>query len=107
MNQNGDNYSNLKSIVHDLKTPITSIMGFVELLKQGNYNEKSTLEFYDIILAESQKLLKLVNDILCAQKHKIDKIEKTCNLNIQINHRVRELSPLALKKNVEICNKVV
>ena len=101
MNQKLD-YSNLKDIVHDLKTPITSIIGFVELLKQGNHDEKSTFEFYDIILSESQKLLKLVNEILCVQKHQMESAEKTCNLNIQINRYIKELTPLALKRNIEI-----
>ncbi len=95
--------SNIKEIVHDLKTPITSIMGFVELLKQGNYDKKSTSEFYDIILTESQKLLEMVNDILCVSKNEIPAPKSTsCNLNIQINQHVKELTPLAHSRNIEI-----
>ena len=56
--------NNVREIVHDLKLPITSIMGFTELLKKGSYDEKSKNEFFDIILSESQRLLKLVDEIL-------------------------------------------
>lgn len=98
---NGNNeMSKLNSIVHDLKTPITSIMGFVELLKQGKHDEKSVTEFYDIILSESQKLLKMVNDILYINKTR--ESVASCNLNIEITKHVKELTPLASKKSVEI-----
>ncbi len=98
---NNYNNSNLKDIVHDLKTPITSIMGFIELLKQGDYDKKSTSEFYDIILDESQKLLRMVNNILytCKEDNQSDNI---CNLNIQIDKYVKELAPLARKRNIDI-----
>ena len=96
------NKSELDGLVHDLKTPITSIMGFVELLKQGGHDEKTTTEFYDIILSESQKLLKLVNDILYINKTGENKIDP-CNLTIQLDKYVKELTPLAHKHKVKIC----
>ncbi len=96
------NKSELDGLVHDLKTPITSIMGFVELLKQGGHDQKTTTEFYDIILSESQKLLKLVNDILYINKTGENKIDP-CNLTIQLDKYVKELTPLANKHNVKIC----
>lgn len=96
------NNSDLSSIVHDLKTPITSIMGFVELLKQGNQNESTRMEFYDIILSESHKLLRLVNGILSLHKKNTSKINSYCNLSIEINKHIEELTPLAGKRNIEI-----
>ena len=93
--------SSLSSIVHDLKTPITSIMGFVELLKEGNYEKKFIMEFYDIILSESQKLLDLVNEILKLNKNS-EINSTTFDLNIQINKYVKELTPLAHKRLIEI-----
>lgn len=95
------NKSELDSLVHDLKTPITSIMGFVELLKRGGHDEKTTTEFYDIILSESQKLLKLVNDILYINKTGENTVDP-CNLSIQLDKYVKELTPLAHKHNVKI-----
>lgn len=102
---NSKSISGLHSIVHDLKTPITSIMGFAELLKQGNYDEQTKNEFYDIIFSESEKLLNMVNNILYIQKEKDTTNLSDCNLNIQINKYVKELTPLAKKRNIDISIK--
>ncbi len=93
--------NSLSGIVHDLKAPITSIMGFVELLKEGNYDKKVTMEFYDIILSESQKLLDLVEEIL--QFNKKNELDyNVSSLNVQVNKYVKELTPLAHKRHIEI-----
>ena len=99
-----NNYQNeLKNTIHDLKIPITSIMGFVELLKKGTYNQKSQNEFLDIIYSESQRLLDLVEELLISSdKCKYSQGINKCNVNIQINNYVKALSPLASKKNVEV-----
>lgn len=99
-----NNYQNeLKNTIHDLKIPITSIMGFVELLKKGTYNQKSQNEFLDIIYSESQRLLDLVEELLISSdKCKYSQGVNKCNVNIQINKYVKALSPLASKKNVEV-----
>lgn len=96
------NSNALTEIVHDLKTPITSIMGFAELLKKGAHDEKECREFYDIILLESQRLLDMVNDILKADRASINAPTQKCNINIQVNKYVNELKPLASKRNIEI-----
>ena len=93
---------NLTEVVHDLKTPITSIMGFAELLKKGTQDEDTRQEFYSIIFSESQRLLSLVNDVLTiSDKNLIPGVQK-CNINIQINKYAKVLKPLANSKNIEI-----
>ncbi len=105
MNEN-INVTNIKSIVHDLKTPITSIIGFIELLKKNSHDEKTTQEFYDIIASESNRLLKMVNDILYTSQHPVEQPKSTagdvCNINIEINKYVKSLAPLAEKNNINI-----
>lgn len=97
---------NIKTIVHDLKTPITSILGFVELLRKNSYDTKTTTEFYDIIASESNRLLKMVNDILYASNTleytKSAATNDVCNINIEIHKYVKSLAPLAEKNNINI-----
>lgn len=53
------------NVSHELKTPITTIKGFIETIQENNITDKATLDrFYGIIAEESDRLTRLVNDIL-------------------------------------------
>lgn len=55
----------VSNVSHELKTPLTSIKGFVETLKNGALNTPETaMRFLDIIEIESDRLYRLINDIL-------------------------------------------
>lgn len=55
----------VSNVTHELKTPLTSIKGFVEALKGGAMDEKPmALRFLDIIDIETERLTSLIDDIL-------------------------------------------
>lgn len=54
----------VSSISHELKTPLTSIRMYGEMLKQGWVNEEKKAEYYDFIFHESERLTRLINNIL-------------------------------------------
>lgn len=57
------------NVSHELKTPITSIMGFSETLLDGAMENKDLREkFLQIILKESDRLQSLINDLLDLSK---------------------------------------
>jgi two-component system phosphate regulon sensor histidine kinase PhoR len=56
------------NVSHELKTPLTSISGFAEILKNGGTDEKTTKDFASTIYEESQRMISLVNDIIKLSK---------------------------------------
>lgn len=52
------------NVSHELKTPLTSISGFAELMKDGGMPEQTMRDFSLSIYEEAQRLIALVNDII-------------------------------------------
>lgn len=52
------------NVSHELKTPLTSISGFAELMSQGNVSQDKVQEFSKDIYKESQRLIALIEDII-------------------------------------------
>ena len=63
-NEQHDTFIN--AVTHELKTPITSIQLYLETLKTRHVDEKRREEFYDIMLADSNRLLQTVEQVLRA-----------------------------------------
>lgn len=66
------------NVTHELKTPLTIISGFAELLKSGNVEEEKTKEFGGIIYKQSTNLQRLIDDLL-----KISKLEANESIIIE------------------------
>jgi len=57
------------NVSHELKTPLTSIQGFVETLDAGAIdNPEMAHKFLRIIMMETERLTRLINDILSISK---------------------------------------
>ena len=52
------------NVSHELKTPLTSISGFAELMKEGDVAPENVMDFSASIYGEAQRLITLVNDII-------------------------------------------
>ena len=51
-------------VSHELKTPITSIMGYADTLLEGEYNKETQDKFLNVIATEARRMAKLVTDLL-------------------------------------------
>ena len=60
----------LNSVTHELKTPIASIKLYLETLKTRKVPPEKQLEFYDVMLADSDRLLNTVEQVLQASSTK-------------------------------------
>ena len=68
----------LNAVTHELKTPIASIKLYLETLKARDVTEEKRREFYDVMLADSNRLLSTVEQVLQASRTR----EKERSLNI-------------------------
>ncbi|MGB3368119.1 MAG: HAMP domain-containing sensor histidine kinase, partial [Acidaminobacteraceae bacterium] len=54
----------ITNVSHDLKTPLTSIIGYLSLIKEGKYeNEEMLNEYVNIVYDKSEGLKKLIRDL--------------------------------------------
>ena len=67
------------NVSHELKTPITSIMGYADTLLEGEYEKDIQERFLSVISSEAKRMARLVNDLLTLSKYdnKENKCEKT------------------------------
>lgn len=52
------------NVTHELKTPLTSIRGYIQLLKGKERDEETRNSFYEIIEIETERLMILISDLL-------------------------------------------
>lgn len=58
----------ITNVSHDLKTPLTSIINYVDLLSKGNLSEEDRIKYLDILNDRSLRLKVLIEDLFEAAK---------------------------------------
>ena len=62
-------------VSHELKTPITSIMGYADTLLEEDYDKEVQEKFLNVIATEARRMAKLVTDLLTLSRHDSNKIK--------------------------------
>lgn len=92
------------NVSHELKTPLTSISGFAEIMKNGIVKSEDIPEMANRIYSEAQRLITLVNDIIKLSEledYKISYEEEDINLSTLIEEIRDRLSNVIDKKNID------
>jgi two-component system, OmpR family, sensor histidine kinase SenX3 len=84
----------INAVTHELKTPVASIRLYLETLKTRDVDPQQRQEFYNIMLADSDRLMKTVEQVLRASRlrHRQRRIAKSA---INLGEMVRECLDLA------------
>lgn len=76
----------ITNVSHDIKTPLTSIINYVDLLKQENIQNEKAKEYIEVLDNKSQRLKKLIEDLVEASQ--------ASSGNIKINKEVLNVKEL-------------
>lgn len=98
----------LSNIAHDIRSPITSIRGFIDAILDGTIPEDKIYKYLNIIKQETDRLNKLTNSILTLNKasNSSDSLLLTdFNINKLIESTIESMDSRILKKNIKIENQ--
>ncbi len=62
-------------VSHELKTPITSIMGYADTLIENDVDKETSKKFLERISAEAVRMARLVSDLLILSKYDTSKVK--------------------------------
>ena len=83
----------ISNVSHDIKTPLTSIISYVELLKEQPVGEPANPEYLETLERQSVKLKKLLEDLIEASKASTGNLKaelEPCNLNTVLHQVIGE-----------------
>ena len=93
------------NVSHELKTPLTSISGFIETLQDGAAEDPEIrTKFIDIIAIETARLKRLIEDLLVLSdiESKRDSEQQEFDVKAAIENTVEALRPIADDKSIQI-----
>ncbi|WP_040397789.1 sensor histidine kinase [Anaerococcus senegalensis] len=97
------------NVTHELKSPLTSINGYAELIATGLVKNNDIKKFGQIINEEGNRLLNIIDDILKLSKLDEENLEEGRNeINIKnvVESCIQRFNRLTDKKNIKILNEI-
>ena len=90
----------ITNVSHDIKTPLTSIINYINLIKRENIENERVRGYVEILDEKSQRLKQLTEDLVEASKvssgnvkldmHKIDLVELVCQTGGEFNEKFED-----------------
>lgn len=98
------------NVSHELKTPITSLKGFIETLLSGALNNREQSEkFLRMMEEDTQRLIRLVNDLLELSRIESGETQlnkEACDLSEEAGKVMAKLRPLADEQGVILASQI-
>ena len=95
----------ITNVSHDIKTPLTSIINYVDLLKQENIKNKKAGEYIEILENKSHRLKRLTEDLVEASKASSGNVKlnlEKIGITELINQTTAEFEEKFKEKGLEI-----
>ncbi len=95
----------ITNVSHDIKTPLTSIINYTDLLKREDITEDERKQYLNTLSRNSARMKKLIEDLIEASKASTGNIElnmMNCNVKTLISQSIVEHSDNAVINNLKI-----
>lgn len=99
----------ITNVSHDIKTPLTSIITYVDLLKRENISDQRIQGYIDILDSKSQRLKQLIDDLVEASKISSGNISiqlETINFAELVRQSIGEFSEKFTASNLQVVTKM-
>ncbi len=93
----------ITNVSHDIKTPLTSIINYVDLLKKEEIENQTAKEYIEVIDRHSERLKKLVEDLVEASKASTGNMTvdfADCNVGVLLSQALGEFDERFKKAHI-------
>ncbi len=95
----------ITNVSHDIKTPLTSIINYVDLLEKEEIENETANEYISVLSRQSTRLKKLVEDLIEASKASTGNISVNlteCELGILLSQALAEYDDRFAKNSLQV-----
>ena len=95
----------ITNVSHDIKTPLTSIINYIDLIKKENVTQQPLADYVEVVSRQSDRLKKLVVDLVEASKASTGNITvnlATTGLKLLLDQAVGEYTEKAENAGLEL-----
>ncbi|EIM05283.1 integral membrane sensor signal transduction histidine kinase [Planococcus antarcticus DSM 14505] len=89
------------AVSHELRNPLQSIKGFIQLMKEYDYSREKQVEFHSLILKEINAAEDLIDDYLVYAKPTYGQLEPI-TVSTEVHHVLKIMAPYANGKDVKM-----
>lgn len=98
----------ITNVSHDIKTPLTSMINYVDLMKKLEVKDPTMLEYMDVLDRQSARLKKLIEDLMEASKASTGSLEvnmEKCDMSVLFTQMIGEFKERAAETQLQFVVK--
>ena len=95
----------ITNVSHDIKTPLTSIINYVDLIKKEDIEDEKLQEYVDVLDRQSARLKKLIEDLMEASKASTGNLTvnlEECDVEVLLTQVIGEFEEKLQKNQLEV-----
>lgn len=95
----------ITNVSHDIKTPLTSIINYVDLIKKEDVQDEKLKEYIDVLDRQSARLKKLIEDLMEASKASTGNLAvslEECDIDVLLTQVIGEFEEKLEKNQLQV-----